>query len=161
VATKTIYIKDEALWDKAKRVAAQEQEGVSAVIANALARYVSEVEGRRMGQETFRILVRPNSLADSVLLGFTGTTLFSETRKGSETAFQATLYRTSGRRYILTVAAPEAEAPHYYSSNESLDDLVPDSEADELGFDPRHIREWLHESKSFFEDLTVNEVWID
>jgi len=53
VANKTIYFKDDALWERAKEVAGKE--GLSAVIQDALAKYVERKDLEAKGIQPFRL----------------------------------------------------------------------------------------------------------
>jgi hypothetical protein len=60
VGNKTIYVKDEGLWERAKRLAGKE--GLSSFVGEALAAHVEQKEGEALGVRKYALRVGPQRI---------------------------------------------------------------------------------------------------
>lgn len=151
---RTIYVKDENLWEKAKELAGKG--GLSEVISNALQKYVAEKEAQAKGLETFRIIVHPEYDGPVERIAFRGRKL-AETN-GDVTA---TVWETERGRFVLTLetdSRPSSEPCFYYVVCKNLKDLAEDEQLQ--GAVP-HAEEWLIEVELIHAKMSAAEIWID
>lgn len=175
MGNKTIYVKDDATWERAKKLAGKE--GLSSVIGEALARYVAEKEEQADGYEKHTI-----RLADSPdVYAFVGKHLVKF--YVSEGLSKLDCYLTKGRKIVVVTyslrqisdVGPEL-CPIRVASYTSLKQLADDIDFTKLvpGYvgepEPeleKEFREEVRENRDkFFEALVAAlgtdwAVWID
>jgi hypothetical protein len=164
VPNKTIYVRDEALWNKAKKIAEERGDGLSGVIASALARLVADEEAKE-GGEVHRILIVPmrGESADPERIGFVGKRLAeSELPSHYEGLAQlvATAYQTAASKIVVTLAEQGEHHPFTYAVCHDLN-AIP--EHDELTpyVNAMDWFEWIREIEIQQADGKAKEVWID
>jgi hypothetical protein len=136
---RTIYLADDALWEKAKALAGKD--GISSVISRALSDYVSQrtAEESTSKRFCFELLdAKDPELPVIEVIGFEGRILFSnsfdldlnpfdESRQRVETVIQ--IYRTKLGTFVL-LAAPATDNPesastfYLYEKHSSIRDLM-------------------------------------
>jgi hypothetical protein len=151
MGNKTIYVKNEQLWEKAKSIAGKA--GLSGLIEQALSGYVAEREREQQGLVRFYLNVEEVGGFKS-RIGFDGKKLGSFQK--SDFMLIVSVYQTKAGKFILTNDDPDGTA-NDYRLFDSLDELTHDSLFEQLGPD---------ESGEFAEQL-ANELgttitqWID
>ena len=163
MGNKTIYFKDDQLWERARELAGKD--GISAVIQDALAKFVDGKKREIEGFRTYRLETHFNlddpQVEATERIAFEGCPLASARMQAtvSETEYagydaEFTVYRTKGGKLIL--AADNGQRPHY-GVYDSLRELA----ADPLltGADPTERANFLGTiSKKLAEDWAT---WID
>jgi hypothetical protein len=115
VPNKTIYVKDEHLWAKAKKLAEKEGEGLSGVISAALTAYVAERQAAASGDAVHRILVLGHGNEDVQRIAFAGQEIAKKTF--GDPPVCVTVYETVGGNFVVTAAWDSEEPiPFYYKT---------------------------------------------
>src|SRR3972149_9161601 len=103
---KTIYVKNEEIWNKAKAIAGREGEGLSGVIAEALAEFVKQHEVAAEGHVVHRFtVVHEDSEGALERVAFAGREIGSRSFSApdGQGTLIATVYATKGGKFVLTL----------------------------------------------------------
>lgn len=153
---KTIYIKDEALWAKAKKFAGKG--GLSEVITEGLQRYVADSEANAAGQETVRFVVQWDERAPE-RVAFRGHKLASMEidRPNDGLTLHATVWETQGGKFVFAVRAHEGWV--YFAAHDTLREVAEDRELP--GDVSSDVEEWIHALEIGRAEMGSAETWID
>lgn len=155
---KTIYIKDETLWQNAKKFAGKG--GLSEVIADALRRFVADSEAKAAGQETFRFVVQFRGDDDFARVAFRGRLL--ESKDLDSGSLNASVYETQGGSFVLVLGE---EGPYnvsfHYAKYETLKEIAQDSELLELLRSESDAVSWINDVAIKRAEEASAEIWID
>jgi hypothetical protein len=136
VGNKTIYVKDEALWEAAKNLAGRE--GLSAVIADALADFVEQKKAERGGFKRFNIYCAEAG-PEGQLIKFDGRLLAEVIVPGGPNAEDTlvSMYQTTGGTLVLVAGHPLEDDAFDYSKHSSLETVVKDPMLENLTLSDR------------------------
>ncbi len=163
---KTIYVKDEALWARAKKLAGESGEGLSGAIANALVTFVAAREAAMAKEPVHRILIVPEKDAPE-WVGFAGRQIGEEVfplgQDGAD-ILVATAYRTVGGNFVLTLRwseTAEDELPPFYFKKYDHPLAIGSDHAlrSRVGEDALIWAQQLHFQHA--SELATNETWIE
>ena len=110
---KTIYVTDEGLWERARKLAGPE--GMSAFIAEALRLHVAAVDAKRQGFQKFHLSYFGESMRVE------GRLLRSLTNPTSNA--RADIYLTRAGALLLTITSPGEDDTEYYCTYDSIAEL--------------------------------------
>jgi hypothetical protein len=172
MGNKTIYFKDDQLWDRAKELAGKD--GISGVVQDALAAFVDQKKRQAAGFNTYRLPTKfrvgrgLSSFGTTERIAFEGQ-LIAEQRMdvpvpGRESDFldlTFRIYRTRGGKLVITVGDDENAGKmfgiHHYGVYKSLAELSDDESLKDP--DPIERAAFLDKAaKELGEDWAV---WID
>ena len=162
---KTIYVRDDKLWEKAKKLATKEGEGLSGVISNALTRFVAEAQEKGQSDSTIRLLIIPPAQeGDPQKIAFVGHEIGSTQFPPQDPQYfggdaVATVYKSVGGKFILTVRMVNESHLFYYSVNDDLDGMAVDPMM--MNFYPDVVSDWTQELKLLDAEKAAKEIWID
>jgi hypothetical protein len=156
VPTKTVYVKDETLWERAKALGGKD--GLSAVIAEALASFVERKELEKDGFTPTTIYVDAPPITQTIRFfgRLLGETLMRATPDSTD--FFVQVFQTQGKKLVLIISTPGsddiADEARIY---ESLADLAQDEDLIQV---PPGQREPFLESLEKKLGMKSSVIWI-
>lgn len=155
MGNKTIYVKDEALWERAKQLAGKE--GLSALIGEALADFVERKEQENRGFTLHGIFVDEGPSGQ--FIRFYGRSLDSTLigRGPDEPDAVAEVFQTKGAKLVLFLRDADSNQAYEHRTYDSLEELAEDKVFSHI---PPDAREEFLESMA--QSMGQNwSVWID
>lgn len=132
MGNKTIYVKDEELWTRAKQLAGKD--GLSAVIAAALAEYVRRKESEAVRYASVSLRYEAQDEADrSRIVAFIGREIARQTVRTPLAEYEVVVHETKGGRFVVHRGTDSH--CDYYRAYESLQELAEDDAVASLGPD--------------------------
>ena len=123
MGNKTIYVKDEALWKRARDIAGKA--GLSAFIEEAVEEFVERKELENRGFSPQRIYVQGDAFPEGQLVRFNGRRL-GDTLLGGEPEQPyeiAEVFQTKGGKLVLVLRNADTNEAYEYRTYDSLEEL--------------------------------------
>jgi hypothetical protein len=122
MANKTIYVKDDALWERAKQLAGKE--GLSGVIAEALAEFVQQKEAESRGFSLHEISLSRYPDAEETIK-FWGKKILTQPLPGDDNhpASLADLYQTRAGKFLVVLKDAGTYEPFEYHAYDTPEEL--------------------------------------
>jgi hypothetical protein len=162
VPNKTIYVKDERLWEQAKKFAGKD--GLSAVIANSLAEYVAARQAATSSEKVFRLVIEPLE-GPPERIAFAGQLI--ESRQFPSDPYDmlvVSVYKTAAGRFVVTAGfqdqADQDPAPFHYAVYDHPLDISEDLQLKHR-IDPNDLISWARSLHLRHLEETTNETWIE
>lgn len=160
MGNKTIYVRDESLWRRARKLAGKD--GLSAFIQRALEEYVAEKEAEAQGFDEYRIVPSSPDVNFAQPISFTGRTVATkhflndpaheEYGGGAFHEIAVAVYLTRGGKLVLY--AWDSGPMQYLRIYQSLDELLKDEKVSALS--PIHRSDLLESiSQGVGQDWSV------
>lgn len=162
---KTIYVRDAELWKKAKAIAGKEGEGLSGVIAEALAAFVKKHEAAAEGQVVHRFTVHDAEDPDEPLerVAFAGREIGSRSFPTAHSPADvfATVYATRGGQFVLTVGQDDgSDVLSHYAVYSHPQGIAQDRVLLQCG-DKHDIQNWAGSIYLRHFEETATETWVE